>query len=333
MKSRILVCVVCIVRSTTFLYAQQDPLFSIGQYQNLAYQNPSVVGSHNAVCATMLGRLQYVGFGGEPTTFLFSVQAPFSFLNTSHGIGLTVMSDQLGQEVTTIYKLQYAYKFENVGPGVLSVGLGLGLISKSLGSNWLASQGVVNDPNIPQNGASAGGLDLDFGLFYKIPKKLSIGISTTHLNANQLGLPNEDISGSGTPSSINYQIDRTFYVSAQYEQPISSDGAWVIQPGFYMQTDLSVSTFSLGSLVEYEEKFFGGIHYRLSDAVSVMLGANFQFNGENAAGGMLKVGYSYDVTTSNIRQYSSGTHEIFMRYCFSISGQSQIEKHHTVRFL
>jgi hypothetical protein len=33
---------------------------------------------------------------------------------------------------------------------------------------------------------------------------------------------------------------------------------------------------------------------------------------------MLRIGYSYDVTTSKLKNYSSGSHEIMLNYCFMI---------------
>jgi len=320
------------VGSLGLLQAQQDPQFTVGQYQGLAYQNPAVVGSHDAICATLVGRLQWVGFGGEPTTFLFSAQSPFEF-HGSHGVGLTVMSDQLGQETTMVAKLSYAYRYSGLGPGTLSAGIGLGYISKSIGSDWVASQGVIDDPSIPVNGASEGGLDMDFGLYYKIPQKLSIGLSSTHLTASKFNQTLDDKIGSGDSRQFNYQIDRTYYLSAQYETQIGQSGDWVLKPGLFVKSDVASTTFSLGGFMEYQNQFWGGLHYRLQDAVSLMLGANFQMNGQNAAGGLLKVGYSYDFTTSNIRNFSSGSHELFVRYCFNISKQPKREQHHTVRFL
>lgn len=322
------------VGSLGLLQAQQDPQFTVGQYQGLAYQNPAVVGSHDAICATLLGRLQWVGFGGEPSTFLFSAQSPFSIPGFgSHGVGLTVMSDQLGQETTMVAKLSYAFRYSGLGPGTLSAGVGLGYISKSIGSDWTASQGVIDDPSIPVNGASEGGLDMDFGLFYKIPKKLSIGLSSTHLTASKFNQTLDDKVSTGDSRQFNYQIDRTYYISAQYETQIGQSGDWVLKPGLFVKSDVASTTFAVGAIAEYQEQFWGGIDYRLQDAVSLMLGANFQMNGQNAAGGLLKVGYSYDFTTSNIRNFSSGSHELFVRYCFNISKQPKQEQHHTVRFL
>lgn len=321
-----------LVGSFGFLQAQQDPQFTVGQYQGLAYQNPALVGSHDAICATLVGRLQWVGFGGEPSTFVFGVQSPFTLLNRSHGVGLTIMSDKLGQETTLVAKGSYAYKM-NLGPGILSAGVSLGYISKSIGNDWQPVDDINNDIAIPANGASEGGFDMDFGLFYKIPDKLSVGLSATHLTATKLNQTLSDKLPSGESRLFNYQIDRTYYLSAQYETPIGSSGSWVLKPGLYIKSDFVSTMFDVGALVEYNQQFWGGIDYRFQDAVALMLGANFQMNGENVGGGMLKVGYSYDFSTSSLRNFNSGSHELFVRYCFAVSPKPKHEEHRDVRHL
>lgn len=328
----LLVAVLC---SASLLFAQQDPNFTVGQYHNLSYQNPAVLGSHDAYCVSMIGRLQWAGFEGAPSTFLFSAEAPLNFFG-NHGLGLTIMSDALGNENTMVAKFGYNYKFTNLfAGGDLRVGIGIGYISKTLGSDWKAIDGSVFDPNIPVNGASEGGVDLDFGVFYKIPGKLSVGISSTHLTASQFNSQlAEQIGGGNTGQyrQFKYQIDRTIYVSAQYEtEVINSD--WVLKPGLFVKSDLTATSFNLGALMEYQQKFWGGLDYRVQDAVALMLGANFQMNGTNVTGGVLKVGYSYDFTTSAISSHSSGSHEIFARYCFNLNSEPPKTSHGTVRFL
>ena len=65
---------------------------------------------------------------------------------------------------------------------------------------------------------------------------------------------------------------------------------------------------------ELKRMFWLGASWRMQDAIAPMLGFRQDF-GKN---GTLKVGYSYDVTTSPIKGYSSGTHEIFINYCFKV---------------
>jgi type IX secretion system PorP/SprF family membrane protein len=73
-------------------------------------------------------------------------------------------------------------------------------------------------------------------------------------------------------------------------------------------TFINKSQFDLASPVIYVKTFFAGIGYRYQDAFCVMIGTtynNFSF------------GYSYDITTSNLRNYSTGTHEVVLGYRFS----------------
>jgi hypothetical protein len=46
----------------------------------------------------------------------------------------------------------------------------------------------------------------------------------------------------------------------------------------------------------------------------------------------LKVGYSYDFTTSDVKDYSDGTHEIMLGYCFNVKKRIPVSIRN-VRFL
>lgn len=174
---------------------------------------------------------------------------------------------------------------------------------------------------------------MDFGLYYKIPGKLTVGLSATHLTASSFSKQLDDKIITGDARLFNYQIDRTYYLSAQYQLALGSSDTWVLKPGLFVKTDAVSTSVQLGGIMEYDQQFWGGIDYRFQDAVALMLGANFQMNGENAGGGLLKVGYSYDFSTSNIRNYSSGSHELFVRYCFAVSPKPKHEEHRDVRHL
>ncbi|MBL4652762.1 MAG: type IX secretion system membrane protein PorP/SprF, partial [Flavobacteriales bacterium] len=56
-------------------YAQQDAQWSLNTFNRLS-TNPGVAGSNNAVCATLLGRQQWVQFDGRPATYQFTVHGP-----------------------------------------------------------------------------------------------------------------------------------------------------------------------------------------------------------------------------------------------------------------
>ena len=65
----------------------------------------------------------------------------------------------------------------------------------------------------------------------------------------------------------------------------------------------------LTAILRYRENFWLGATYRTKDAMSLMLGLwlkqTFQF------------GYSYDITTTNLKNYSDGTHEVMLAITFA----------------
>jgi hypothetical protein len=58
-----------------------------------------------------------------------------------------------------------------------------------------------------------------------------------------------------------------------------------------------------------------GFSGRTKDALSIMVGYNYN--------DLLLFGYSYDITTTNLRKYSSGTHELMIGVRFNKYKQSQ----------
>ncbi len=329
MKKLILIFV--FFASTSVLFGQQDPQFS-QNYFNRLFPNPAFAGSNDAICANLLGRNQWVGFDGKPETYLLTAHMPFTdpWLGQSHGVGLSVLSDKLGQESTIGFKLAYSFKIPvAIGPGNLRVGLGLGMINKSISNDWNAVDDFSFDPSIPDAGASDLAFDMDFGLYYEIPKKLYIGLSSTHINQSDLQETAEN--PNGVASNFGYGNVRHYYLMAGYEYQINPD--FTLKPNMFMRTDAVSASFDIGALIEYQEMFWGGLSYRYQDAIIPTAGLRYAFAGTGVKGGTLKVGYSYDVTTSLLRQHSSGSHEIMIGYCFSIQPKIKREVHKTVRFL
>ena len=77
--------------------------------------------------------------------------------------------------------------------------------------------------------------------------------------------------------------------------------------------------------VIYNKKFWGGVSYRLGDAVVFMAGMEMT-NG-------MRVGIAYDFTTSAIAQYSNGTVEFMLSYSLEVGSEKASQKYRSVRFL
>ena len=302
-------------------FAQQDAQFTQNMFNKLSV-NPGYAGANGGICGTFLSRTQWTGFDGHPSTNLFSVDA---LLFSKHGVGLTVFQDKLGIERSLVAKLAYSYHL-TLGPGSLGIGVEGGYLSKSFGDDFIAVDDPNFDPSIPNGGTSAGTFDLGLGVYYNIPNKMYVGISTLHLTASEL----KDVAdgGAGGTGALNFAQSRHYYIMAGYDWDMSGGAQkWVLKPSILAKTDAASTQLDLNALVMYNKLVWGGVSYRIEDAIAVLAGVNIpQLPG-------LKIGASYDITTSSLGDHSSGSLEFMVKYCTSITKPAKREVYHSVRFL
>ena len=276
--------------------------------------NPGFAGSSEGISATGLVRQQYIGFKSDdgstpaPQTFLLTIDSPLKFLHG--GVGGSVSQDKLGQFSTINVKLGYAYRTE-IGPGNFGAGLQVALVNTKLdfskfdpaqeGDPALADKAKVNDFII----------DLSLGAFYKVPDKYYIGLSA------------DQILQTKEPQT-HYQLRRHYYLTGGYYLPVPGHPAFELQPSAFLTYDGAVFQFSLGTLLEYNKKFWGGLEYRYQDAVSILVGLNIK---------SIKIGLSYDIATNWMSSHSSGSVEVMVNYCFKIQTEKFRKSYKNTRFL
>lgn len=288
--------------------AQQDPQYSQFMFTKLA-NNPGYAGTNDAICGTLVYRNQWTGFGEEPKTALFSADMPLKFLKGGIGVNVTAM-DELGFEKNLYANLAYSYH-TTLGAGKLGVGIGLGYVQKGIdGTKFIYNQ--QNDPNIPTENVSGGTFDIGLGLYY-YTDNLWVGLSSTHLNEGEINY-----------DKANVKLARHYYLSGGYSYDLTP--SLVLKPSIGVKSDGASSQFDINASVVMNNRFWGGLGYRLQDAIVIMAGIEIIPN--------LKFGYAYDLTTSDIRTYSSGTHEIMLGYCFKpVIKPPKRQFHRNVRFL
>lgn len=309
-------------------FAQQDAQFSMNTFNRLA-MNPAYAGTNKALCATMLYRQQWANFPGAPKTGLVSID----YGQILHGgLGLTIDQDRLGSENTLKAKLAYSYHLP-LGPGTLGIGIDAGMIQKSLDGNFISPDGGSSgnggigttgqfDASVPWGGAKNTTYDLGLGLYFHT-NRLYVGLSSLHLPQQQL-----KESGSISSNDWNYLYTevRHYYVMAGYHFITPT---WKITPSILLKSVASSSQLDANLIIKWNNMIFAGASYRLGDAIVGIAGLEKAFTQKITA----KFGYAYDVTTSNIKNHSNGSHELMLGFCYKIKPDKGRMSHMNVRFL
>ena len=273
------------------VFGQQDPQFSQNMFNKL-YVNPAYAGSGESICATALYRAQWVNFDGAPKTFVAGIEAPF--FDNKVGAGLSVSSDDINFEKTLTIKLAGAYHFD-LGTAKLGAGVDFDFLQKSIDGTYVFPQPqFANDPAAPKN-FNDNAFDMGAGL-YLTSEKLYVGLSATHLMESEI-----------SSEKAKQLLNRHYYGMIGYNFDITP--SVTLKPSLFVKNVKDNTTIDVNMNAYINDRFWIGASYRTNDAIVAMLGMNITEK--------LKVGYSYDFTTSKIKSYSDGSHEIMLGYCFN----------------
>lgn len=279
--------------------------------------NPGYAGTNGAMCATAVYRNQWVGFQGAPKTFFFSADAPLLALHG--GLGLTVMKDNIGSFGFLNARAAYSYHMLVGQTGLLGIGIEAGIMQMSVKYNWLAPDGTngLSDNAIPDAALKKMTYDIGLGAYYKT-NQLYVGFSASHLpgKAEHFSAP-----------SFNYRNARHYYVIVGYDFNLTS--SLTLRPSLHVKSDAVVTTFDANINLLWNNMIWGGVSYRLDDAIVPMVGFAFNPNPKST----LKIGYAYDLNTSGLKSYNKNTHEILVNYCVKIVPKVKQQSHINPRFL
>jgi type IX secretion system PorP/SprF family membrane protein len=287
----------------TVIFAQQEPQFTLYMFNKVAI-NPASAGVSGAACLTGFGRYQWLGYQDlqgnpiSPQTYGVSFDMPVYAIKS--GAGLTFQYGKLGAEKNIDVKLHYAYHKVFQKKHMLSAGLSFGILSKSIDYSKLNP--AEPDPLLQSNTVEKGTLtDIDLGIHYQIFRKFYAGISVTNL-----------IGSSAEIGAPEFTQARHFYAFSGYDFEIKTNwrNNFVLTPGFLLKAASGAVQLDLNAVLTYNDQFWGGIVYRIENAIGFMAGINY--NG-------LRFGVSYDYTMN--RNFANGNRssiEIILKYCYPI---------------
>jgi type IX secretion system PorP/SprF family membrane protein len=311
MKKGIICVIVCICGFSATLHGQHDT--QIGSYTfNQVLFNPAFAGNHQRIEATALQRSQFIGFEGAPMVWNFAVSSPFEIFDTRHGAAFTLNSDNIGAFKKMHFAIGYAYWHKLPKAGTkLGVGLSMGAVSYNLNPTW---QGITDDAIPATSESSSAALDINVGVYYQ-GNNFSAGLACTHVNQPQA------LTLSGGAKGLT--VRRTFYLTGDYRWQVL-DSLELVPSAMLMAVSTSVWQATLGCNVVYLQKYWGGLSYRIMDAIGINVGMRFK---------SIRVGLLYEYSLSKMIGFNIGTTEIFASYLFDLNFKRKVKPYKSVRFL
>jgi type IX secretion system PorP/SprF family membrane protein len=271
-------------------YSQQDAQYTQYMY-NTINVNPAYAGSRGVMSIFGLHRTQWVGLDGAPVTNAFSVNSPIE--NTNLGVGLSFVNDRIGPTVENTISTDLSYTIPVSETYKLSFGIKATANLFSFDRDKLNIQNQA-DPLL-QSLSNNFSPNVGAGAYFHSDKSY-LGLSvpnffqTKRYNDNDYAVYKERMNA--------YLIGGyVFDLSPNLKFKPAFLGKMV--QGAPLQLDVS------GNFL-INDKFVLGAAWRWSAAASLMAG--FQVSDG------LYIGYGYDLETTKLAHYNSGSHEIFLRY-------------------
>ena len=303
--------VVVLVIVATKVRGQYDPSFA--HYWALESSfNPAAIGKTSLINVTGAYAMSMAGFENNPKTMYVAGDMPFYFMNGYHGVGLQLMSDDIGLFKHQHLTAQYAYKLSLLG-GTLSIGLQASMLSEKFKGSELDLR--EDDPALEKTDVTGTALDLAAGLYFQ-HRNWYAGLSVQHAME-----PSVDL---GERSIID--IARTYYFTGGYNIRLHNP-FFTIHPSVLARTDGVGYRVDVTARVKYSfEKriFYAGVAYSPTNSVTALIGGNFHG---------ISIGYSYDAYTSAL-SFKHGSHELFVGYQTELDlTKKGRNKHQSVRIL
>ena len=287
-----------LIANMQIAHAQLEPQFT--QYMfNEMFINPAYAGSRDAISLTAAYRNQWVGMDGAPITETFSAHAPLR--NKRVGLGLSILNESIGVTHDLGVYANYSYRIPMHNESCFSLGLQAGVVNhqeqllevkvQDYGDNsFIANTPQLTLPNV------------GFGAYYSA-KTYYVGLSIPRLMQNKIDIT----SSKMVTNKVNIPYWH-YYLMGGYVYQLT-DGI-KLKPTFMLKAVSGAPLEAdIGLHTLFNEVFWVGASYRTKDSWSAV--TSFQVTKQ------LRVGYSYDYSTTGLQKYNSGTHEITLGFDFS----------------
>lgn len=274
--------------------AQQDPMFT--QYNfNLQTINPAYAGTWENAGFLVLGRHQWVGMSGAPTTYTFSFQTPVKFQNFA--LGMNVIADKVGMEKRLGANIDYSYRLLITNKTNLRLGIKAGVTAYTNNlTEYTGYPGEPEDPMFMTDIETKFMPNFGVGAFFS-NDDYYVGISTPKILNTKF---KNNFSNFSTTAEL-----RHFFLIGGYVFKLSDYVSF--KPTFLARVIWGASTVAdVSANFLLGEKVWLGANYRTGDS--------FGFIGQWIFENRLRIGYGFDYSVTPLQSFHSATHEVMVSY-------------------
>ena len=282
------------------VFAQQRAILSQYIFDGLIL-NPAYAGSHVQLSTTLTYRDQWINFEGAPSTQMLSTHV--GLLDNKMGLGMVVANDKIGVHEEFSFYGSYAYKIKFPTGGILSMGLQAGLSNRTSNFNQL-NLNAINDPTFA---GRVNKLSPNFGTgLYYYEKDFFVGFSVPFILSNRI-LQDVENEIMRITENRNYYLwgGVMLYLNREETLKLKPSALLRAQDGAPLNFDFTLD-FILYDVISI------GSSYRNIEGIITYINLKILDN--------LHLGYGYDWTQSDLRQFSNGTHEFMLNYRVRLRG-------------
>ncbi|MDA0728211.1 MAG: type IX secretion system membrane protein PorP/SprF [Bacteroidetes bacterium] len=294
----------------------QDPEFS-QFYANPLLLNPAFAGSARGPRFVMTHRNQWPAMSGAYVTQAVGYDQHFNSIQG--GLGLVVMNDQAGQNTLTTTRITGMYSYQQAITRKLSLRAALeaSYFQKALDWSNLTfgdmidpRRGFIYETADTPRGGTVKKVDFGAGLL-AFTEKFYVGAAAVHLNE-----PNESLVVG--VSRLPMKITGHAGAKLPLQRSVKGVEAW-ISPNVLYRLQGEFQQLNVGTYVS-KGPLVGGVWYRgffsenNHDALIVLVGVETP---------LMRFGYSYDITISDLTPATGGAHELSLSMKFQTAQRSK----------
>ena len=273
------------------VFAQQQ-IYNYSQYaDNLTSVNSAYSMLDKAGSVSVLGRKQFIGIDGAPSSLMFNANFPIESINSAAGI--YVLNDQAAVEHQIEFNAFFAKGIQLTQTSYLAVALNAGI--RNYVGNY--SQLDASDPQF-MNDVRETKPNIGFGVML-YSARYYLGLSVPEFTIRSLGTASEQ--------QANY-LRTHYYFTGAYLADVSDDVKF--KPATLVSyLNGSPVLANVSGTLYLKEQLGVGLNYRTDKKAAAML---------SVIGKAFRVGYSYQFGTSsnNLGGININTHEVSISYRF-----------------